>query len=58
VREGAEDIEPSGFKYLLQWVDSIVRLNTVSASVKELVVERPNRVRKRFIITRSGLIWT
>ncbi|RLG87557.1 MAG: hypothetical protein DRO39_00190 [Thermoprotei archaeon] len=58
VREGAEDIEPSGFKYLLQWVDGVARLSTVSASVKELVVERPGKARKRFIITRSGLIWT
>ena len=52
-----EDVEPSGFKYMLPWVDAVAKLRTVEASIKEVLLEKPWRYRRRFMVVENGILW-
>ena len=56
VREGEEDIEPSGFKYLRAWCDEVLKLTTVRGPHKRLCLESSGECYD-FVIHHYGIQW-
>ena len=57
VHETDEGVEPSGFKYIIPWVDVVCRTRTLEHSLKELRVLSPTNAVFVFDITEKGINW-
>jgi len=56
VREGEDDLEPSGFKYLHSWCDRVLRLYTIRGPHKRVCDESRGRCQD-FVIHYRGIQW-